>query len=51
MKKNNYIVYYQSNGETIEELYNTFEIIIIFIIAKIKKDFEIIELKRCDFCD
>lgn len=51
MNKNNYIIYYQSNGEMIEELYNTLEIIIIFIVAKIKRDVRIIEVKRCDFYD
>lgn len=51
MKHRNYLVVYQSNGEKIDELYSTIEMIIIFIIANFKKDFEIIEVKRCEFCD
>lgn len=49
--RRDYIVYINSSGETYEELYNTFEIIIILTISCLKKSFYIEKIERCDFVE
>ena len=51
MKKNNYKVIYSSNGERIEEFYSTIEVIIVLIIANLKKDFYVTSIERLEFYD
>lgn len=51
MRKNNYKIIYLSNGEQIEEFYSTIEVIIVLIIANLKKDFYVKSIERLEFYD
>lgn len=49
LKKEEYFITYLSNGEKIEELYSTIEVILILIYAKIFKKVRILRLERNEF--
>jgi hypothetical protein len=46
MKKREYIVLLKNNGEFLEEIYNTKEVIISIILSKFNKNYDIICLRR-----
>lgn len=49
MVRRNYLCLISSAGDTYEELYNTFEVIICLIISAIKKDYKILKIERSEF--
>ena len=49
LKKEEYLITYLSNGEKIEELYSTIEVILMLIYAKMLKKVRVIRIKRSEF--
>ena len=49
IKKEEYFITYLSNGEKIDELYSTLEVILILIYAKIFKKVKVLGIKRSEF--